>query len=214
MSIMQLTQTIQIVPPSQRSLKKNYTKNVQPSQPTLPGLEEVKPDVEAAQQAVTNQQIADVLNNIANLLDSQRGNPYRIQAYRNAAQGVLELEEPAAAFIARHEHLPVPGLGRRLHARIKELVETGTMTFYNDLFMQSLPPAARSLMAVEFVGPHTAARLYEDLNIDSPEKLWRAARQQRIQQLPGFGVRSEARLKDAAARLLQQEKQPPLHGAA
>ncbi|HET8913941.1 MAG TPA: helix-hairpin-helix domain-containing protein [Ktedonobacteraceae bacterium] len=214
MSIMQLTQTIQIVPPSQRSLKKNYTKNVRPSQPTLPGLEEVKPDVEAAQQAVTNQQIADVLNNIANLLDSQRGNPYRIQAYRNAAQGVLELEEPAATFIARHEHLPVPGLGRRLHTRIKELVETGTMTFYNDLFMQSLPPAARSLMAVEFVGPHTAARLYEDLNIDSPEKLWRAARQQRIQQLPGFGVRSEARLKDAAARLLQQEKQPPLHGAA
>jgi DNA polymerase (family 10) len=209
---MQLTQTIQIVPPSKRS--KNYTKNVQPSQPTLPGLEEVTPDFGPAQQAVTNQQITDVLNNIANLLESQRGNPYRIQAYRNAAQGVLELEEPAAAFIARHEHLPVPGLGRRLHARIKELVETGTMTFYNDLFMQSLPPAARSLMAVEFVGPHTAARLYEDLNIDSPEKLWRAARQQRIQQLPGFGVRSEARLKDAAARLLQQEKQPPLHGAA
>lgn len=216
MSIMQLTQTIQIVPPSKRSLKKNYTKNVKPSQLTLPGLEEEAQGAEPVQEAATNQQIADVLNNIADLIESQRGNPYRIQAYRNAAHGVMELEESAAKLIARGEHLPVPGLGRRLHARIKELVQTGTMTFYNDLFMQSLPPAARSLMAVEYVGPHTAARLYEDLGIDSPEKLWRAARQQRIQQLPGFGVRSEARIKDAAARLLQQEQQqrPPLNGAA
>ncbi|MBV8695086.1 MAG: hypothetical protein JO183_06315, partial [Ktedonobacteraceae bacterium] len=57
-------------------------------------------------------------------------------------------------------------------------------------------------------------RLHEELGIDSPEKLWRAAQQQRIRNLPGFGVRSEARLKDAAERLLKRNKNVRLDGAA
>src|SRR5438128_9401324 len=162
MSIMQLTQTIHILPPAPMKRGK------QPSQAALPGmeLEEGTPPV------VTNRQIAEVLSSIANLLEFQNSNPYRIQAYRNAARGVLELTESAAAILARGEPLPVPGLGRRLRIRIAELVHTGTMTFYNDLFMQSLPPAVRSLMAVEHVGPHIATRLYEELGIDTLEKLW------------------------------------------
>jgi len=88
------------------------------------------------------------------------------------------------------------------------------MTFYNDLFMQSLPPAARALMAVEHVGPHTAIRLNEELGIDTPEKLWWAAQQQRIRRLPGFGVRSEARLKDAASQFLGHKEATQLGGVA
>jgi len=163
---------------------------------------------------ITNRQIAEALSSIAELLEFQNANPYRIQAYRNAARGVLELNEPAAAIIARGEKLPVPGLGRRLHFRITELVLTGTMTFYNDLCMQSLPPAVRRLMAVEHVGPHVAVRLYEELGIDTPEKLWWAAQQQRIRKLHGFGMRSEIRLKEAAARLLGKNDQTQLVGVA
>jgi len=163
---------------------------------------------------VTNRQIAEALSSIAELLEFQNGNPYRIQAYRNAARGVLELKEPAAAIIARGEKLPVPGLGRRLQFSIAELVRTGAMTFYHDLFMQSLPPAVRRLMAVEHVGPHIAVRLYEELGIDTPEKLWWAAHQQRIRKLHGFGVRSEARLKAAAALLLGKTEQTQLGGVA
>jgi DNA polymerase (family 10) len=88
------------------------------------------------------------------------------------------------------------------------------MTFYNDLFMQSLPPAVRSLMAVEHVGPHIATRLYEELGIDTLEKLWWAAQQQRIRKLPGFGVRSEARLKEAAAQVLGKQRNAQLGGVA
>jgi DNA polymerase/3'-5' exonuclease PolX len=203
MSIIQLTQTIQIAPPRQ---------NKQLKQPTLPGMEPEN----SAPEIVTNRQIAEVLSSIANLLEFQNSNPYRIQAYRNAARGVLDLPEPAAAFIARGEPLPVPGLGRRLHMRIVELVLTGTMTFYNDLCLQALPPEARRLMSIEHVGPHTAIRLYEELGVDSPEKLWWAAQQQRIRKLPGFGMRSEARLKDAAAHVLDLHKkqQTDLKGVA
>src|SRR5437660_11413677 len=204
MSIMQLTQTIQIIPTTSGS----YNKHTR--QPMLPGLElehEKAP-------VVTNRQVAEVLSSIANLLEFQNSNPYRIQAYRNAARGVLDLPEPAAMILARGEALPVPGLGQRLRSRITELVQTGTMTFYNDLFMQSLPPGVRNLMAVEHVGARTAIRLYEELGIDTPEKLWSGAQQQRIRNLPGFGARSEARLKEAAARLHKGSHTASLNGAA
>jgi len=204
MPIMQLTQTIHLVPPaSAKPAKKGM-------QPTLPGLEPEpveKPEV-------TNRLIAEVLSNIATILELQNGNPYRIQAYRNAARGVLDLEEPAAAILARGEPLPVPGLGQRLRNRITELVETGAMTFYNDLGVQSLPRGVRALMTIHHIGVQTAIRLYEELGIDSAEKLWRAAQQQRIRHLPGFGVRSEARLKEAAERLIKGDRQRSLDGVA
>src|SRR5215467_2065360 len=150
MSIMQLTQTIHMLPPT--SLNARHYQN----QPTLPGLE---PE-ETTPPIVTNRQIAEALSSVAALLEFQNANQYRVQAYRNAARGILELHEPAAEIIKRGEILPVPGLGRRLHFRIVELIDTGTLTFYNDFFMQSLPPAVRRLMAVEHVGPRSAIRLY------------------------------------------------------
>ena len=204
MSIMQLTQTIHILPSVPRP------SSHRPVQSVLPGLE---PELNTPPM-VTNRQIAEVLSGIANLLEFQNSNPYRIQAYRNAARGLLDLVEPAAEILARGDSLPIPGLGKRLRARIEELVHTGTMTFYNDLCMPLLPPGVRSLMAVEHVGPHTAIHLYEELGIDSPEKLWWAAHQQRIRHLPGFGVRSEARLKEAAAQLRKGSNVTTLHGAA
>ncbi len=204
MSVMQLTQTIHILPPSQGRPSNR------PMQPALPGME---PE-QSAPTVVTNRQIAEVLSGIASLLEFQKGNPYRVQAYRNAARGILELPESAAAILARGEPLPVPGLGYRLRARIAELVQTGTMTFYNDLCMQALPPGVRTLMAVEHVGPHTAIRLFEELGIDSPEKLWWATQQQRIRKLPGFGARSEVRLKEAARQLLKGKEPTQLGGVA
>ena len=197
MSMIQLTQSIHIMPAGFSRFSK------QAMQPALPGLE----TEEASKPIVTNSQIAEVLNGIAALLESQYSNPYRIQAYRNAARGVLELPEEAADIIARRELLPVPGLGKRLQNRIAELVNTGTMTFYQDLSLQLLPPGARALMAIEYVGPHIAIRLHEELGIDTPEKLWWAAHRQRIRALPGFGARSEARLKAAAAQLINRRKE-------
>ena len=204
MSIMQLTQTIQLLPSASIGMGKHL------NQPALPGLE---PEASTS-PTITNRQIAEALSSIAELLEYQNANPYRVQAYRNAARGILELHEPAAEIIRHGKSLPVPGLGRRLQFRIAELVHTGTMTFYNDLFMQSLPPAVRKLMSVEHVGPRSAIRLYEELGIQTPEQLWWAAHQQRIRTLHGFGARSEARLKLATERFLGKTEHAQLGGAA
>jgi len=127
---------------------------------------------------------------------------------------MLELPEQAAAILARGEELPVAGLGQRLRIRIKEFVESGTFTFQNGLSLPTLPQGVRVLLPLEHVGPYTAIRLNEELEIDSVEKLYRAAQQQKIRRLPGFGVKSEARLKGAAEQALRRQGPRRLGGAA
>ena len=204
MSIMQLTQTIHLIPPSQLKHGKH------PLQPTLPGME---PESSAI-PSITNRQIAEVLAGIADLLEAQHGNAYRIQAYRNGARGLLDLSEPAVNILARGEALPIPGLGKRLHSHIVDLVKRGSVTISNGFCIPTLPRGARALLAIEHIGPYTAIRLHEELGIDSPQALWQAAQQGQIRCLLGFGVRSEARLKDAAERFLKDKKSFSRDGAA
>ncbi len=151
---------------------------------------------------VTNQRIAEVLFNIATILEMQQANPYRIQAYRNAARGILALDEPAAPYFLRGEKPPVPGLGERLHRKIGELVQAGRMTFYDDLCEESLPEDVRDLMRVSHVGPRTALKLAGQLDIHSVPALLDAAQRHRLREYYGFGARSEERLAQGAMSVL------------
>ncbi len=159
--------------------------------------------IEAPRQP-SNQEVAEVLFNLATLLQMQNANPYRIEAYRNAARNLLLLPEPVAAILARNEVLEMPGLGTRLRRKISELVATGKMTFYDDLCEESLPEDVRALMRVRHVGPRTALRLADHFNIHSVEQLWQAAETQQLRQHHGFGARSERRLADAAHAVLAE----------
>ncbi|MBX5450777.1 helix-hairpin-helix domain-containing protein [Thermogemmatispora sp.] len=197
--ILKLTQTIEVLPSQAIHQRRGLQQLILPGLEPAPAKEEHRP-------IHSNRQLAEVLASVADLLERQHGNPYRIQAYRNAARAILALREPIAEIAARGEPLPLEGLGRRMQAHIRELLQRGTLTFSSDLLPQGLPAGARRLLAIPHIGPHTALRLYEELGIDSAEKLWQAASEQRLRQLPGFGPRSEQRLKAAAARLLQQQE--------
>jgi DNA polymerase/3'-5' exonuclease PolX len=154
---------------------------------------------------VSNPQIADVLFNIATLLEMQQANPYRVAAYRNAARVLLGLPEPAAAVLARGEALAVPGIGERLRRKITELVTTGRMLFYDDLCEESLPEDVRALMTVPHVGPRTALRLAGQLGIHSVPELLHAAQAHRLREHYGFGPRSEQRIALAAHSVLASQ---------
>lgn len=166
------------------------------------------PGEEETMEPVTNAQIADVLFNIATLLEMQQGNPYRIEAYRNAARGMLALPVQVTEILAQGVRLEAPGLGDRLRRKITELATTGMMTFYQDLVEESLPEDARDLMRVPHVGPRTALRLTTQLDIHSVEELAQAAEHQRLQPYYGFGERSEARLARAARGVLDGHDGP------
>jgi len=160
------------------------------------------PGEEDSMEPVSNQQIAEVLFNIATLLEMQQGNPYRIEAYRNAARGMLALPVQVADILAQGARLEAPGLGDRLRRKITELATTGHMTFYDDLCEESLPEDVRDLMRVPHVGPRTAIRLSSQLDIHSVEDLARAAEHQQLRPYYGFGERSEQRLAQGARNVL------------
>jgi DNA polymerase/3'-5' exonuclease PolX len=160
------------------------------------------PGEEDSMEPVSNQQIAEVLFNIATLLDMQQGNPYRIEAYRNAARGMLALPVQVTDILAQGTRLEAPGLGDRLRRKITELATTGHMTFYDDLCEESLPEDVRDLMRVPHVGPRTAIRLSSQLDIHSVEELARAAEHQQLRPYYGFGERSEHRLAQGARDVL------------
>lgn len=160
------------------------------------------PGEEDSMEPITNQQIAEVLFNIATLLEMQQGNPYRIEAYRNAARGMLALPVQVTDIIARGVRLETPGLGDRLRRKITELATTGHMTFYEDLCEESLPEDVRDLMRVPHVGPRTALRLSSQLDIHSVADLARAAEHHQLRPYYGFGERSELRLARGARSVL------------
>ncbi len=152
---------------------------------------------------ISNRQIAEVLFNIATILQMQQANPYRIEAYRNAARGIVAMEKPVASYFVRGEMPPVPGLGQRLRRKITELVTSGSMTFYSDLCEESLPEDVRDLMRVPHIGPRTALRLSSQLDIHGVPDLYQAARSQRLRHHYGFGPRSEERIREGARAVLE-----------
>lgn len=156
---------------------------------------------------MTNREIAHVLFNIATLLEMASGNPYRIQAYRRCARGMLRLKVEANTLVEAGQELPLPGLGKRLRAKIGQLIAGGRMAFYEELIAEQ-HPAIQSLMQVPTVGPKTALRLFTELHLTSPEALLFAARRGRVRELWGFGEKRERALAAAAALVIGGSRPP------
>jgi DNA polymerase/3'-5' exonuclease PolX len=146
---------------------------------------------------IGNRRIANILFNIATILDLAQDNIYRVRAYRHAARCILALREDTAAIVARGEELPLPGVGKRIRKKLAELITTGRLVFYEDL-LEDQPAHIRALMAVDGIGPKTAQRLYAGLGVQTVGDLIAAAEQKRVQMLFGFGEVREASLAQAA----------------
>jgi len=141
--------------------------------------------------AVHNADIARVFGEIADLLEIQQANPFRIRAYRNAARIVEALQLDLVACLAAGGELPkLPGVGADLDAKIREIAATGTCALFEKLNRQ-LPSGITDLLHVPGLGPKRVQRLYQDLDVQTPEQLYRAARDGRLRALPGFGEKSE-----------------------
>ncbi len=150
--------------------------------------------------APPNREAARALFAVAALLESQGANPFRVQAYRRAAVGLLRLAAPAGRYTTPGAELDLPGLGPSLRRKLGELVTRGRMQFQDDLLAE-LPSYERELLAVPGLGPRTARRLIRELGIRSLGGLVRAARQGRLQTVRGIGPRREQLLAEAAEAL-------------
>lgn len=138
--------------------------------------------------SLTNHTIAHTLETVAELLDAQNANPYRVQAYRNAAATLRQLA-PYVGDILQQEGLPglirLPHIGRSIAQAIEQLVETSQLPLLERLRGSTMPEQV--LATVPTIGPKLASRIYETLDIETLTELQAAAYDGRLDQVPGFG---------------------------
>ena len=140
---------------------------------------------------VHNSDIADLFNRLADTLEIEGANEFRVRAYRNAARVVNDLPQAVSAMIDRGESLQaLPGIGKDLEAKIREIVETGALSQLS-LEEKHLPPGLRRLMKIGGLGPKRVRALYDQLGIATVSDLKGAARAGKIRALRGFGEKTE-----------------------
>jgi DNA polymerase (family 10) len=157
---------------------------------------------------VDNRAVAQILGEIADLLEIKGENAFKIRAYRAAADTTGAWPESIAGLDDRQLR-EIPGIGKDLAAKIRELIDTGTCGYHQEL-LQEFPPTILDLLRLQGVGPKTVALLYSALNIRSVEDLAAAARDGRLRGLKGMGPKKETlilkaieeREKDAGRHLL------------
>src|SRR5438093_13084928 len=139
---------------------------------------------------VDNQAIARVFAEIADLLEIKGENAVKIRAYRTASDTIAAWADGVSRLDER-QLLELPGIGKDLAKKIRELAETGTCRFHQDLLLE-FPPAILDLLRLQGVGPKTVALLYSALNIRSVDELVEAAKAGRLRTLKGMGPKKEA----------------------
>ena len=136
---------------------------------------------------IHNSDIADIFNKLADTLEIEGANEFRVRAYRNAARVVNDLPQAISAMLDRGESLlALPGIGKDLEGKIKEIIETGTLSQLTEE-EKRLPPGLRALMKIGGLGPKRVRALYEQLGIATISELKEAALGGRIRALRGFG---------------------------
>lgn len=138
---------------------------------------------------VDNMTIARIFRETGDLLEIAGENPFKIRAYRNAADTILACAEQLAD-LTPDELRAIPGIGKDLAARIREIVETGASSHHRAL-LEKYPPTILDLLGLQGVGPKTVAVLFKHAAIASIDDLERAARHGRLHALPGIGKRKE-----------------------
>ena len=142
-----------------------------------------------------NTAIAQVLGEIADLLEIKGENAFKIRAYRSAADTIATTGE-AVARMTDTQLRAMPGIGKDLAARIRELADTGASTYHRGL-LEEFPPTMLDLLRLQGVGPKTVARLHATLGVTSLDELAAAARAGRIRAMAGMGAKKETQILKA-----------------
>ena len=155
-----------------------------------------------------NGPIARVFAEIADLLEIKGENAFKIRAYRGASETIAGWPD-AVARLDEAQLRELPGIGRDLAKKIRELADTGACAYHDEL-LREFPPTILDLLRLQGVGPRTVALLYAALDIRTLEDLAAAARDGRLRALRGMGAKKEAlilkaleeRRRDAGRHLL------------
>ena len=150
-------------------------------------------------------QLAQVFRAMANLLAVQRANPYRVRAYRKAADVIVTITEDLADLSARNQLQEIPGIGKDLAGKIEEFLATGTIRAYEEL-KTPLPKEVAEWTSLPGLSEALVSYLYFRLNIRTMIDLESLVASHLLRTQPGFSGSEEALL--AAIRQLTASAAP------
>jgi DNA polymerase (family 10) len=159
-----------------------------------------------------NLAIARIFSEIADLLEIKSENPFKIRAYRNASETIAHATDKLA-YLNEEQLRAIPGIGKDLAAKIREIAETGEARYHRDLLMQ-FPTTILDLLHLQGVGPKTVALLYTELGVKTIEELEAACADGRVRELKGLGPKKEQLILRACAERKQHTGRHLLPDAA
>jgi DNA polymerase (family 10) len=145
-------------------------------------------------------QVAQILDEIGTLLEIQGENPFRCNAYHVGARAIENLSVSLDELIAEGRLAEVEGIGKTLSEKIITLVRTGQLPFYEELRART-PPGLVEMLRLPGIGPKKVKALYEQLGIDTLDKLKAACEAGQVAGLRGFGAKTQQKLLDGLAFL-------------
>ena len=149
---------------------------------------------------VYNSDVAEIFREVADLLDIEGANQFRVRAYRNAARTIATLSRNVADLVEDGEDLTeLEGIGEDLAGKIEEIVKTGSLEQLQEI-KQRTPPELAGMLDIAGLGPKRVQAIYEELEITTLDELREAAEEGEIQDLEGFGEKTQQNILDELER--------------
>jgi len=155
-----------------------------------------------------NQEVVKIFNDIADILEIKGDNPFRIRAYRRAAQNIDGLAKDVAE-ISVEELQEIPGIGADLAGKVQEYVKTGSLKFYDEL-KKEVPSGLADLLSVPGLGPKTAKLLLDKLHIKDIDDLEKHAKEGKLKGLPGIQAKTEENILKGIAMIKRHTGRFPI----
>jgi DNA polymerase (family 10) len=143
-----------------------------------------------------NAQVAEQFDLLADLLELDGEQQFRVLAYRRAADQIRSSGRPIAQLALDGQAKDLPGIGRTIESKIVQIVESGEIEALTKR-KERIPAGVADFLRLPALGPKTARRIWQELGITSMEELRQAAEAQRLRSLPGLGAKTEERILKA-----------------
>ncbi|WP_340105280.1 DNA polymerase/3'-5' exonuclease PolX [Rhodohalobacter sp. 8-1] len=144
---------------------------------------------------IHNSDVSEILREVADLLEIEGRNEFRVRAYRNAAQSVENLSKDITELVNEGEDLTeMSDIGESIAEKIEEIVKTGSLEQLQEI-RDRTPEDLAELLNIEGLGPEKVSDLHEELGIDSTEDLKEALDNDEVRELEGFGKKTEEKIE-------------------
>lgn len=158
---------------------------------------------------MTNQEIAQILRHISQILGIQGENPFKIRAYVKAAQTIEHLTDDLAFLKEKGSISELPGIGERIAKKIDELLDSGKLKYYEDLKKSEYAPLTEFLK-LPGMGPRHSRLVYDKLGIKTVAALRAAAEKGLLRTLPGLGAKAEENILQSIRQVQKYKERFPL----